>query len=346
MSQNNGLGLEVQHPGVLSLIQDRGRRGHYRSGLSDGGPLDPVAFNLCQRLLQNPADASAVELTLGGARFVAQVDTLFCVCGAPMPLSVDGERLPLWQVLPVRAGQTIALGHAARGARAYLGVAGGFGIAPSFGSTATVVRENVGGLHGGALAAGDVLPCAAISEQQALQRPALGLPEAAQPHYARGATLRVIPGYQYRLFERSAKRRLFGSRYQISPQADRMGYRLRGPAVRAEQQQLLSEGICLGAIQLPPDGQPIVLLNDRQTIGGYPKIGSVLSLDLAALAQLTPGCEVVFTPISWHTARRALQLAGWFEQHRPLQPANVQAANVQAANVPAANMQPKRVQRP
>lgn len=310
-------GLRVIQPGVLSLLQDRGRRGHYRSGLSDGGPLDPVAFALCQRLLGNEPEATLCEITLGGARFEAQVDTFVCVCGAPMPLSVDGAERPLWQVLPLRAGQILSLGHAPRGARAYLGVAGGFAVAPAFGSTATVVREGVGGLDGGPLKAGDVLPCAAVRS-----RPLLAVPAAAQPRYPRLATLRLIPGYQNRSFGRSAKRAFFGSRYRVSTQADRMGYRLSGPALQASTRQLLSEGICLGAVQFPADGQPIVLLNDRQTIGGYPKLGSVLSTDLARLAQLTPGCEVVFTPVSRHTARRALAQAARFEACRPVEAAS------------------------
>jgi len=145
------------------------------------------------------------------------------------------------------------------------------------------------------------------------------LPERDQPRYQHTLTVRVIPGYQQRQFSRTEQRRFFGSTYRVSERCDRMGYRLDGPAIKCEIEGMLSEGICYGAIQLPPDGQPIVLLNDRQTIGGYPKIGAALSLDAARLTQLTPGSSVHFAPISLHTAHRALHLAQRFALNRPLQ---------------------------
>lgn len=306
--------LRILEPGLLALLQDAGRRGHYRLGLTDGGPVDPVAFGLCNRLLQNAPDAATVELSLGGARLIAETDTWICLAGAPMPLLVNGEERAPFRALPVRAGDSIAIGHARAGCRAYLGVAGGFRVSPAFGSIATVLREGIGGLAGCSLQAGDRLPC----EAGARRRP-LVLPAHAWPRYPRHSTLRVVPGYQQRHFSRAAKRRFYGSRYTVTDRADRMGYRLAGPAVRPALDGILSEGISHGAIQLPADGQPIVLLNDRQTIGGYPKIGAALSLDVAALAQQTAGGEVVFTPISPQTARRALRLARIFEANRPIE---------------------------
>ncbi len=306
-------GLRVADPGLLALLQDAGRRGYYRLGLTDGGPLDRQAFDLCNRLLDNPVGAAAVELTVGGARFEAETDTFLCLAGAPMPLAINGGEQPAWEVLPVRAGDRIELGHAASGCRAYLGVAGGFTAEPAFGSVATVLREGVGGLNGGKLAPGDLLPCAPVHDRRRRY-----LPEGARPRYPRQVTLRMVPGYQQHHFSRRQQRRFFGSRYAVTDRADRMGYRLEGPAIRADIDGILSEGICLGAIQLPADGQPIVLLNDRQTIGGYPKIGAALSLDLARLAQQVPGGEVVFTPISQHAAHNALHLARAYEAARPI----------------------------
>ncbi|KGE04906.1 5-oxoprolinase subunit C family protein [Pseudohaliea rubra] len=307
-------GLHVEDPGLLALLQDGGRRGHYRLGLTDGGPLDRQAFDLCNRLLENPAGAAAVELTFGGARFTVGIDSYLCVTGAPMPLRINGEERSTWEVHPVREGDSIALGHPPAGCRAYLGVAGGFQAEPVFGSVSTVLREGLGGLGTGKLAPGDLLPCTPAPGRRRLY-----LPEAAQPRYNSQVTLRVIPGYQQHHFPRLAQRRFFGSRYTVTDRADRMGYRLEGPVVRADIEGLLSEGICLGAIQLPADGQPIVLLNDRQTIGGYPKIGAALSLDLARLAQQRPGGEVVFTPITQHAAHNALHLARAFEASRSIQ---------------------------
>lgn len=298
------MSLEVIQPGILSLLQDRGRFGAHRIGLTNGGPLDPEAFFWCNRLLDNPANATAVEVSFGGARLRARVDTFICVTGAAMPLHINDREQALWTVHRVGAGDEISLGFAERGCRAYLGVADGFTVAPSFGSSATVMRESIGGLHGDKLRSGDLLPCAAVE-----QRKRRYLHPASLPHYHDQVTLRVIPGYQQAHFSRLQQRRFFSHAYMVSERCDRMGYRLEGPAIQCDLEGILSEGICAGAIQIPADGQPIVLLNDRQTIGGYPKIGSALSLDTARLAQLRPGGTVHFAPISPHGAHNALHLA-------------------------------------
>ncbi|MBT4520718.1 MAG: biotin-dependent carboxyltransferase family protein, partial [Halieaceae bacterium] len=283
------MSMSVLQPGLLSLIQDQGRIGWQRIGLTNGGPLDPEAFFWCNRLLGNNANCSAIEVSFGGLQLAANVDTFICVTGATMPLHIDNLPHDLWQVHPIKAGQTIDLGFAGSGCRAYFGVADGFQITPQFGSSATVVREEIGGLGGDKLQPGDQLPCAEVGTRRRCR-----LASDAQPHYHRDIEVRVIPGYQQARFSRLQQRRFFSSSYTVSDRCDRMGYRLEGPAIHCEIEGILSEGICYGAIQVPADGQPIVLLNDRQTIGGYPKIGSALSLDAARLAQLTPGGSVHF----------------------------------------------------
>lgn len=303
----------MEQPGILTLIQDRGRFGQHAIGLTTGGPLDPEAFDLCNRLLQNPQNSTVLEASFGGLHLLAEVDTFICVTGADMPLRINDKEQPLWQVLKIHAGDTIALDYARSGCRSYLGVAGGFDIAPTFGSTATVTREGLGGLDGGKLQVGDVLPC---SQHTARRR--LFLPAAQQPLYPDSITVRVMPGYQDHQFSRLQQRRFFNHNYTVSDRCDRMGYRLEGPTISCEIEGILSEGICYGAIQIPADGQPIVLLNDRQTIGGYPKIGSALSLDAAKLAQLTPGATARFSPVSIHEAHNALHLAHSFSRRRAL----------------------------
>ncbi len=308
------MSLRVVQPGILSLLQDSGRQGQHRIGLTNGGPLDREAFNYCNRLLQNPQNSTLLEVSFGGLHLQSGVNTFICVTGASLPLRINGRDHPLWEVLPVAPGDDIQLDFAEQGCRAYLGVAGGFDIAPSFGSTATVVRENIGGLHGDRLHAGDELPCAAITNRRRLY-----LPRQHRPHYGREITVRVIPGYQQQRFSRLQQRRFFSHTYTVSDRCDRMGYRLEGPAISCDIEGILSEGICQGAIQIPADGQPIVLMNDRQTIGGYPKIGSAISLDTARLAQLTPGGLVHFAPISPHGAHNALHLADSFTRRQALQ---------------------------
>ncbi len=307
------MSLKVIQPGILALLQDAGRIGMHRIGLTNGGPLDPVAFEQCNRLLQNPPGSTALEISFGGLQLESRVDTFICLTGAPMPLRINGAVQPGWEVLPVQAGDSISVEFAERGCRAYLGVADGFAVEPSFGSTATVVREGIGGLDGDKLKSGDILPC---SEVRARRR--RYLPQPHWPHYAEEITVRVIPGYQQKLFSRIQQRRFFSHRYTVSDRCDRMGYRLEGPAIECDVDGILSEGICFGAIQVPADGQPIVLLNDRQTIGGYPKIGSALSLDAARLSQLRPGGKVHFAPISPHAAHNALHLAQSFYRRQAL----------------------------
>ncbi len=308
------MSLKVIQPGLLSLLQDRGRFGRHRIGLTNGGPLDAEAYDYCNRLLGNPDDATVIEISFGGLQLEAQIDTYLCVTGADIPLHVGGREQPLWEVVPVRAGDQVKLEFARAGCRAYLGVAGGFQIEPSFGSTATVIREAIGGLRGDKLHAGDLLPCPATASRRRLF-----LPAEWQPRYRDSITVRVIPGYQQAHFSRMQQRRFFSHRYAVTDRCDRMGYRLEGPAIECDIDGILSEGICAGAIQIPADGQPIVLLSDRQTIGGYPKMGSALSLDTARLAQLTPGGAVNFAPITPYGAHNALHLAASFRQRIPLQ---------------------------
>lgn len=298
------MALKVLQPGILSLLQDSGRVGQHRLGLTTGGPLDPEAYRLCNRILSNAPASTAIEVSFGGLQLECHTATFVCLTGAPMGLQINGKERPQWQVLAVAAGDIISLGYAERGCRAYLGVAKGFSIAPSFGSTATVMREGIGGLNGDKLQAGDVLPCKTVNDLVRLY-----LPKEFQPRYENAIRLRVIPGYQVKHFNRLQQRRFFSHTYTVSNRCDRMGYRLEGPAISCDIEGILSEGICFGAIQIPADGQPIILLNDRQTIGGYPKIGAALSLDVARLSQMRTKDTIEFTPISSYEAHNALQLA-------------------------------------
>lgn len=296
--------LDVLNAGSLSLLQDTGRFGYAHLGLSNGGPLDPVAAAIANALLDNDSKATLIESTFGGLALRASGPAQIAVTGAPVSVQIDDDEMPMWTVLDVHKGQDVRLGFSRRGCRTYMAVRGGFCIAPCFGSTSTVVRESLGGLNGGALQIGDRLPIAASSPAPRRQ-----LNAKQRPHYANSITLRVIPGYQYAVFSETERDRFFRSAYAVSPTSDRMGYRLTGDSVRWDAPPLLSEGIAPGAVQIPPDGQPIVLLNDRQTIGGYPKIGVVLSVDCGLLGQLRPGDTVHFAEIDLATAKRALNFA-------------------------------------
>ena len=286
-------GFLVKQPGLLSLLHDRGRFGAHNLGLTTGGPLDPLAFDWANRLLGNDNNATCLEVSFGGLSLEAEVDTTIVITGAKKPCKINGTEINQWQTHSIKQGDLLELGFASEGVRAYLAVAGGFDIEPSFGSSSTVVREKIGGIQGDKLQAGDQLSCKSHTLSQQLR-----LADEDQPVYGKQATLRVVKGYQQAAFDHIQQFRFFNSEYIVTERSDRMGFRLEGEVIHSTMIGMLSEGICHGAIQIPADGQPIVLMNDRQTIGGYPKIGSVIPIDTARLAQLPPGSSIRFEAIS------------------------------------------------
>ncbi|MBR9910806.1 MAG: biotin-dependent carboxyltransferase [Gammaproteobacteria bacterium] len=298
------MSVEVSRAGILALLTDGGRFGQHQLGLTSGGPMDPFAFHWANRLCENAPDATAIEVTVGGLGLRFHGPTRVAITGAEVAVTINGKAVERWRSHAVKADDQLKIAYAQKGCRCYVAVSGGFQVKPFLGSTSTVVREGVGGLNGQALQNGDFIESASDNSQQCWR-----LPPAELPRYSNWLPLRVIPGYQNEVFHPQQQRLFFQSSYQVGKLSDRMGYRLSGPPIRAGVEGILSEGICLGAIQIPADGQPIVLMNDRQTIGGYPKIGSVLSLDLARLAQLKPGDKVNFAAITLESAHRALQLA-------------------------------------
>lgn len=296
-------GFLVKNPGMLSLVQDAGRFGAFNIGLTNGGPIDLGAFQWANRLCVNELNATAIEISIGGLELIAQLDTTIAVTGANMPLTINGHAKDLWRSYHIKAGDVIKLGFATQGLRSYLAVADGFTIPEHFGSTATVCREGVGGLNGEKLKTGDVLPCAKQNRKQNLV-----LSEKLRPKFADEVVLHTIPSYQQQYFSSHQQRLFFSSEYTVSKSFDRMGYRLEGQKIACDIDGILSEGICHGAVQIPADGQPIVLMNDRQTIGGYPKVGTVLSVDSAKLGQLKQGGKVRFEPISMEQAHNLFHL--------------------------------------
>lgn len=281
--------LHVIKPGWQSTIQDGGRRGYFRDGLSEGGAMDEHAFFWANKLLENELDCACIEILMGQFEAVFDDDTIIAVCGADLDVRINGKPVENWCTHPIKAGDRIAFKQPRSGLRAYLAVAGGWQTPVRFGSRSVVMREQLGGLDGGPLKAEDRL--AFKAGQSAPQR---SVAPNFIPDYQAELTLKVVPGYQYQDFSPRVRRRFVTSEYAVSHRIDRMGYKLEGPAVSAERTGIISEGIACGAIQVPQDGFPIVLLRDRQTIGGYPKIGCVASLDCSRLSQRGPGSVVSF----------------------------------------------------
>ena len=285
-------GFAVKQPGLLSLLQDLGRYGRHNLGLTTGGPLDGLAFNWANRLLDNDSNATGIEISFGGLSLLADCDCSIAITGAETVCKRNGEIMPMWQSIDINQGDLIEFGFSSAGVRSYLAVAGGFQVKPSFGSSATVVREKIGGLHGDKLQSDDYLECRPVTVHQHQL-----LSTEDRPQYGDSAVLRLVPGYQQSAFDHVQQYRFFNSDYSVTERSDRMGFRLEGESIHSDIVGMLSEGICHGAVQIPADGQPIVLMNDRQTIGGYPKIGSVIPADTARLAQLSPGAKIRFEAI-------------------------------------------------
>ncbi|SET24630.1 5-oxoprolinase subunit C family protein [Thalassotalea agarivorans] len=306
--------LRIDNAGMLSLIQDLGRFGQSHLGLTTGGPADKFAFVVANRLLQNDDNAAAIEVAVGGFSFTALHPMHISVTGANVQVSVNGKNVSMWQTIALSKHDQVSLGYASEGVRSYIAFSGGLSLTKSFTSVSTVPREKVGGIDGKPLKVGQLLT---LGKQQAIKEQKLA--EAFRPQYRSSAELRVIEGYQVEQFSAQERAKFYSETYTVSELCDRMGYRLTGAKVSHDIRQMFSEGIALGAIQIPADGQPIVLLNDRQTIGGYPKLGSVFSLDLSGLMQLATGATVSFTPITIEQAHNALHLARYRMQHLTLE---------------------------
>ena len=302
------MSLKLLRAGPLSLIQDYGRYGYQDRGMSNSGPADEHAFLWANRLLGNKPRVAALEISLGPCLLRAEHACNIAICGADMNPQINGDPVANWASHALQTGDELRLHVAETGLRSYIAVSGGFCVEPHFGSCATAVREQIGGLFrdGSALQDGDELACVYSKSQSSRSVPSSFIPDYRQP-----LNLGVITAYQYQDFEPAQRDVLFNNEYRVSQNADRMGYRLSGPPLRAPSGTLLSEGIALGAIQITPDGQPIILLKDRQTIGGYPKLGCITALDAAALAQRRPGDTLRFTPAN---LADAIQQRRQFEQ--------------------------------
>ncbi|UAW98458.1 biotin-dependent carboxyltransferase [Halopseudomonas nanhaiensis] len=326
--------LVVEQTLGLAQLQDLGRFGVRHLGVTQGGALDWVAMRWANQSLGNPPDASVLEMPFGGVTLRFEADTVAALAGADLDALLDDEPVQPWRAMSISAGQRLQLRAPRNGVRGYLAVPGGFDLEAVLGSQSTVVREGLGGPdgRGGVLRRGDRLAFSGAARPIAAGTP---LPQArrdrgmltltptggaiaslytgfcgsavpgaiADSPYSQPAVLEMLLGSQYSDFAGASLFAAFNQPWRIDTRADRMGVRLSGPALRYTGPALISEGIPLGAIQLPPDGQPIILLNDRQTIGGYPRLGALTPLAVARLAQCAPGETVYLRPTTGGRAR-------------------------------------------
>ena len=291
--------FRVRMPGLYTTVQDGGRFGYLDRGVPLSGALDPFAGRVANLLVGNPADAAVLEITLMGPVLEVFAEADIALTGADMEMTVNGSPAPNWQSLRVRGGDVVRIPKFKTGCRAYLAVTGGIDVPPVMGSRSTLVRAKLGGLEGRVLKKDDFLR---RGNGELLQTPRR-LPAEWVPHYGPEITLRAIPGPQDDYFTTEMET-FFGGTYEVGSESDRMGYRLKGPTVRRDEgrpESIVTEPIMPGNVQVPADGQPIIVLVE-QTTGGYMKIATVITTDLPNVAQALPRNRVRFEKVSLEEA--------------------------------------------
>lgn len=295
--------IRVIKPGLLTTVQDRGRYGYAHLGISPAGAADALSFRIANLLVGNDEGAPALEMTLMGPTLEFQSPATIAICGASCDCKLGGHSIPLNAAVDLSAGSVLQCGNTTDGARAYLAVQGGFSVPLIMDSCSTDLRGRFGGFEGRRIQSGDILQIR-VDEKGETGRLHVDrlneLPPIGQ--------IRVTRGAQHDWFSTETYQQFLAAQYTVSEQSDRAGLRLKGePVIPRESKQLLTDGIPLGAIQVPQDGQPILLFVDQQTTGGYPKIANVISADMHRIGQLRPRDSVRFAEVSIVEAIAALR---------------------------------------
>lgn len=305
--------IKVLKAGILDTIQDLGRIGYQKYGVVTSGAMDTWSHRIANLLVNNDENEATLEMTLVGPEILFQEDSLIALCGGEFHPTVSGYPIPMWRPVFIRKNSTLTLGHVQNGARAYLAIAGGIDLPLIMKSQSTYTRAAIGGFKGRALRKDDVLSFGVKSTiiqnllkkilKDKTDKPFLTIKWSVTPNFISKFTdkpkIRVTRGRQYNLFEPLYVDAFFKESFTVSPNSDRMGYRLNNtlppPMI---QEELISEAVSFGSIQVPPDGKPIVLTADRQTTGGYPKIAQISTCDFSLIGQAKPGDKLFFTEIS------------------------------------------------
>ncbi len=307
MTPNSQQTFSVIRPGLLTTIQDLGRTGYQRFGMPVSGAMDPLALRIANRLVGNSDQAACLEITLQGPELLFETDSICAITGGDLSPTLNQKAIPMWKPFAIQAGDTLSFGTRKHGARSYLALPGGLDVPMKLGSRSTHLRSHTGGLKGRALRKQDVL------RSRLSQRTLDGIQNGTIPLgilnlYQSISPIRVILGPHSNLFKPDAVDVLQQSTYRVTPQSDRMGYRLAGPSLtHLQSSHIISEAVPLGALQVPENLQPILLMADRQTTGGYPILAVVMSADIPRVAQLMPGESIQFQLIDLQEAQFLLQ---------------------------------------
>jgi biotin-dependent carboxylase-like uncharacterized protein len=292
--------IRIQDPGPQTTVQDLGRPGQLRYGIPPSGPMDVRSLVIANRLVGNADNAAGLECTLLGPRFTVETACAIAVTGAEAPITVNGQPAPSWTTLPLVPGDAVRIAAARAGVRIYVAFSGGLDVPPALGSRSTYLRGRLGGVEGRALRRDDLLRLFP-APPPAVRR----VTDADLPVFETEPEIRVVLGPQAERFTAEGIAALLGHPYEMLPQSDRMGARLSGPRIaHAKGHDIISDGIALGTIQVPGDGQPIVLLVDRQSTGGYTKVATVGSFDIGRIGQVKPGQRLRFRAVDVTEAHR------------------------------------------
>lgn len=309
------MSVNVLNAGLLTTVQDIGRTGSQKFGVLVSGAMDSYSMRMANLLVGNDEREGVLEITLFGTKLQFEEDTLIAITGGDLQTTIDGIPVANWRPALVKKGAVLKFGFAIEGCRAYLAIAGGIDIPVVMGSKSTYMVAGIGGFKGRALQQNDQLSFGKMSASNEkvftlIERE--GTPNWAVPHHPlisleSTQTIRIIEGTEYKHFDETSKQLLVHEPYVVTPQSNRMGLRLEGQALSlTEKLELLSEGVTFGTIQIPPNGKPIILMADRQTAGGYPKIGQVITADLGSLSQVKPNAKLYFQLITHAEAEREL----------------------------------------
>ena len=300
--------LTIHKSGMQTTVQDLGRTGFQKYGVVASGAMDPYALRMANLIVGNEENAAALEIALMGPSIQIDEEHVISICGGDLTPQLDGNAVKSWRAVIATKGQTLTFGKLRSGSRSYVAIAGGIVVPKVMGSRSTYMRAGLGGYQGRALESGDQL---AIGEAGAVQKSADRDASwfVPSPSYTSEPVIRVTKGRQFELFSEDSRKHFLSETFSVNSQSDRMGYRLDGSRLTlAETQEMISEAVAFGSIQVPADGNPIILMADRQTTGGYPKIAEVITVDLPLISQLKPGDHLRFNEVSIEEAQNLLKL--------------------------------------
>jgi len=296
------MSLEIINNPILVMLQDKGRFGYSEIGVTNSGVMDEYAYLSANKMLGNSLETNILEIAFSNVIFKVNAPTQIAITGAICELFINDIPKQCWETHNVKVGDIIKIGKILKGIRVYLAVKGGFNIKKEFGSNSTTIKEKLGGINGEKLKKSDVLPFKDFFSTHNIR-----LKRKFIPNYKDELTLRVVLSYQNDFFSKEQKENFFSNTFIVTNDFNRMGCKLNGEPILCDINGIISEGISFGAIQIPSDGQPIILLKDRQTIGGYPKIGSVLPIDCFKLSQVKTNTKIKFSQITIEEATKKIR---------------------------------------